>query len=230
MTTPANKAMLPVGETREAMFARIRSALSERVAAEDPKAPAVDATLVRLCEPTADLAARFEKQATAVGLHVRRVSESSIIAALAAILQGLSDCGVVLDVEDAKVAEWAEAALQAAGAARIGWEPEMALAAHFRADVSITDVDATIADSGSLVLSSGPERSRASHLLAPIHIAIVRTEQVHADHVDFWQHQAKATEAAATVLITGPSKTADIEGVLVTGVHGPGTVHVLLVD
>jgi L-lactate dehydrogenase complex protein LldG len=230
VSTSSGKADRQNGETREAMFARIHRALGARAVEGEPSAPTVDEALVRLCERTDDLIVRFQRQATAVGMRVQRVPEADVVPAIAALLRAPLGDSVVLDIDDAAVADWAEAALASAGATRIDWQGGDSLAAHFRADVAITDVDAAIAESGSLVLSSSRQRSRAAHLLVPVQVAIVRACRVWADQVEFWQHSHSTGNSAATVLVTGPSKTADIEGILVTGVHGPGTVHVLLVD
>ena len=93
----------------------------------------------------------------------------------------------------------------------------------------VTDVDAAIAESGSIVVSTSG-RIRNAWITPPIHIAIVRASQVVADLVDLFESRADALDAASTTVITGPSKTADIEGVLVTGVHGPAAVEIVLVD
>ena len=90
-------------------------------------------------------------------------------------------------------------------------------------------VDAAIAESGSLVVSTRG-RIRNAWITPPVHIAIVRASQVLADLVDLFERDHESLDAASTTIITGPSKTADIEGVLVTGVHGPGEVVVVLVD
>ncbi|MFZ9882430.1 MAG: LUD domain-containing protein, partial [Phycisphaerales bacterium] len=99
----------------------------------------------------------------------------------------------------------------------------------FDCEVGITDVDAAIAESGSLVVSTNG-RIRNAWVTPPIHIAIVRAAQVLADLVDLFELRPDAIDAASTTIITGPSKTADIEGVLVTGVHGPAAVEIVLVD
>lgn len=101
--------------------------------------------------------------------------------------------------------------------------------ALYAADAGLTDVAAAVAEDGSLVHASGSHHPRAAVLVPPRHVAVVRAEQIVPDLVDLYACGV-GTAAAATTVITGPSKTADIEGVLVTGVHGPGAVDVWVVD
>ena len=104
---------------------------------------------------------------------------------------------------------------------------------QFVVDVGITDVEAALAETGSIIISSGPHRSRGSYLAPPVHIALVHTSQILADLIDYFDGSNDPLDRpnrSATVLISGPSKTADIEGILITGVHGPGEVHVVLID
>jgi L-lactate utilization protein LutC len=102
----------------------------------------------------------------------------------------------------------------------------------FAADLGITGVDFLVAETGSVVLSSGPGEPRSYSLLPPVHIAVAERQQLVPDLFDLLTAQIRQENAMPSCLslITGPSKTGDIELRLVTGVHGPGEVHVILVD
>ena len=99
------------------------------------------------------------------------------------------------------------------------------------ADVGITSADYALADTGSLVMISGREESRLVSLLPPSHIAVVPVSHL-VDNLDALLRRLPqpAGITSSMVLITGPSRTADIEQILVRGVHGPGEITVVLVD
>jgi L-lactate dehydrogenase complex protein LldG len=103
----------------------------------------------------------------------------------------------------------------------------------FQADVGITGVDHLIAETGSIVLFTRPDQPRSSSLLQPFHIAVAARAQLLPDLFDLFNLQKEREGQgipACVSIITGPSKTGDIELKLVTGVHGPGEVHVVLID
>jgi L-lactate utilization protein LutC len=107
--------------------------------------------------------------------------------------------------------------------------PDAARDALFAADASVTEVADLIAETGSLVIAAGPHMTRSESLIVPLHIAIARPEQLVPDVFDLFERFSPTNMPASNlVLITGPSKTGDIEMKLVTGVHGPGEVHVLI--
>ncbi len=98
------------------------------------------------------------------------------------------------------------------------------------ADAGITSADYALADTGSLVSLSSPEEARLVSLLPPVHVAVVPRERLLTGLDElFTILPDPAAQAASMVIITGPSRTADIEQILVRGVHGPGQVHVVLV-
>jgi L-lactate utilization protein LutC len=94
----------------------------------------------------------------------------------------------------------------------------------------VTGADALIAQTGSIIVASGPGRGRLASLLPRVHVAIARRSAV-ADTLPalIGARPDLVTSGANFVCITGPSRTADIEHVLARGVHGPGEVHVILV-
>ncbi len=103
----------------------------------------------------------------------------------------------------------------------------------FAADIGISGVDCLVAETGSVVLHSGSIQPRSLSLLPPVHIAIAERNQVVADLFDLFpssQNESEQTLPSCITFITGPSKTGDIELKLVTGVHGPGEIHVILLE
>lgn len=101
--------------------------------------------------------------------------------------------------------------------------------------VGLTGADAALAATGSLVLCSGGGRFRAPSLLPPIHIAVVTAAQILPDLESWWAAQKAAgldriRQSSNIVVITGPSRTADIAMQLVMGMHGPGELHIVVLD
>ena len=93
-------------------------------------------------------------------------------------------------------------------------------------DLGITEADYLLPETGTLVLKSSHEKSRAVSLLPRIHLAIVRPEMLRAD-----MHQvfAEAKNDPYLVFITGPSRTADIELTVTLGVHGTKNLYLFMV-
>jgi len=100
----------------------------------------------------------------------------------------------------------------------------------FAADVGISGVDHLIGETGTLAVLTRPGEPRSASLLPPVHIAIAERSQLLPDLFDLFALLPRGEMPSCLTLITGPSKTGDIELRLVTGVHGPGEVHVIIVD
>jgi L-lactate utilization protein LutC len=98
------------------------------------------------------------------------------------------------------------------------------------ADVGITSADYALADTGTLVMLSSPREARMISLLPPAHIAVVPRARILTGLDELLSLVPNPAEATSSmVLITGPSRTADIEQILVRGVHGPGLLTVVVV-
>ncbi len=102
------------------------------------------------------------------------------------------------------------------------------------ADIGVTGVDYAIAETGTCVVSASNEVGRLVSLAPPMYIAVVGKGQVLPSLDELFTLQRKdfvdGNANSYTSLISGPSRSADIEYTLVTGVHGPGEVHLLLVE
>jgi L-lactate dehydrogenase complex protein LldG len=97
-----------------------------------------------------------------------------------------------------------------------------------RADLGLSGARAALAETGSVLVESGPKQSRLATLLPPIHVALVPSSCVVPD-IFAWAADRGPCLAASMTFVSGPSKTADIEMVLSIGVHGPKRFVALVV-
>lgn len=99
---------------------------------------------------------------------------------------------------------------------------------------AVTGAFAGVAETGTLVMASGPEAPITLNFLPENHIVVLRTSQVTGTYEEAWQRLrqvvGKGAMPRAVNMITGPSRTADIEQTIQLGAHGPRRLHVLLVD
>jgi L-lactate dehydrogenase complex protein LldF len=93
------------------------------------------------------------------------------------------------------------------------------------AQAGLTGALAGVADTGTLVLPGGPGRPLAASLLPEIHLAVLRERDIF-ENLQAALQLREIREASSVALVTGPSRTADIEMTLTIGVHGPREVHV----
>lgn len=209
------------------LFARLR------------RAP-VDAAPELLATPLAGLGAlpadavlvdAFRAAASRAGCQVTDVTVGDWAGGTVAVLRGADVKRVVVAPDDRTALDAAQSAVFTKACAAAGIEVTRATDDEtlFDVPVAVTGVLAGVAETGTLVCASGPDAARGVSLIPPTHIAIVAVEQLVADLADAFTLLEGQALPSNVNLITGPSKTADIEGVLITGVHGPGVVHVVLV-
>jgi L-lactate dehydrogenase complex protein LldG len=99
--------------------------------------------------------------------------------------------------------------------------------------VSVSRAQTGAAETGTLFLTSGPENPTTLNFLPETHIAVIRADDLVGSYEEAWNRlRAKYGEGELprTVnLISGPSRTADIEQTMVMGAHGPRRLHVIIV-
>jgi L-lactate dehydrogenase complex protein LldG len=103
--------------------------------------------------------------------------------------------------------------------------------------VSLQHGYAGVAETGTLVLPGGPDRPTTLNLLSETEIVVLRASRVVGPYEDVWDLLRSEIAAPAggmlprnVMLVTGPSRSADIESVLELGAHGPRRLHIVLID
>lgn len=98
-------------------------------------------------------------------------------------------------------------------------------------DCGVTGAGAGLAESGSVVLVHGEGRPRMASLVPEVHIALLPTDLIHRS-LAHWAHRHPNSlpGTANLVIVSGPSRTGDIELQLNLGVHGPRIVHIMLIE
>lgn len=102
-------------------------------------------------------------------------------------------------------------------------------------EVGLTPAVAGVAETGTLLLASGPETPTTLNFVPATHIVVLRRDQIVGAYEDAWDHLRANAEPAgsqprAANFITGPSRTGDIEQKIEIGVHGPLRLHIVIVE
>ena len=99
----------------------------------------------------------------------------------------------------------------------------------FESDLGVTGAQWAIAETGTLVLESESERHRLTSLVPPVHVCVLEAGNIRQTLGEILEILKSRLNRTIT-FITGASRTSDIELTLAIGVHGPGELHVILID
>ncbi len=162
---------------------------------------------------------RFVEELAAVGGRASRVRKAELSGSIIELLRNRSIDAVMMwdHVPNLEEAILAQSGIRVTKE----WDPGVT--------AGITGATAGIADTGTLVIPSGKGRALSSSLLPPIHIAVIEAAQI-VSSLEEALVQEELHLASATALVTGPSRTADIEMTLTIGVHGPKELIVYIVE
>jgi len=198
---------------RDQMLARVRGALGRSAKSGVAEPPPVR---LRIPENTLeDRVSEFAAALTALGGSVTVVK--NMAAAKSAVRSIIGDRSF---------------AVSSAGILKnLGLEANCSRGACSTAEFGVSSADFALADTGSLVFLSESRKSRLISLLPPRHIAVISREKIVSGLDElFTMVPEPAAHSSSMVIVTGPSRTADIEMRLVRGVHGPGDIHVMIVQ
>ena len=222
--------------TREETLTRIRQSLQTGVL------PAAQGNGQRTAEVTeidrAALIASFVREAQAGGTEVFQPATSDEAAeTLIDLLKQTGQQAITWSDEDLPIGSIRELLFRAGITRHVpdfARDPMMRRQTWQNLDgirVGLTGALAGLADTGSIVVQSGPHRARAASLLPETHIALLSSDRLYPSMSTFFAaHPAKqlAENSSNLVFITGPSRTADIEMIITRGVHGPKRLCVVL--
>lgn len=222
--------------TKEAFLDLVRRRMNKRPATPHPgrRPGTVSAAGDEAEAGGMHLIEEFRRELTAVGGHAEHVHHPDELRThLEALRRGLNLEKMVRDedgsFEQQNYGPWLQA-IEAAGFQSVPLNADRpAIAA---ADVGITLADWGIANTGSIVLAAAPGRPRFVSLLPPVHIALLPVSRLVRSRATVFARlsddKAEIPVPSNISIITGPSRTADIESDLSIGVHGPGRVHVFM--
>jgi L-lactate dehydrogenase complex protein LldF len=187
--------------------------IRQEVLPVDVQPAAVEAVAAVPETPQEPLAERFTHELEAVGGKVSRVTRAGIPARLRSLLQEKGIERVQADRYAASYLDGIAHALQPDPGIRAG----------------VTGALCGIAESGSLVLTGNPESPLTASLVPEMHVALLPGSALVAT-LEQALRRPEVRQASAAAIVTGPSRTADIEMTLTIGVHGPGELHIFLID
>jgi L-lactate dehydrogenase complex protein LldG len=218
---------MDTSESRRAILDRVRRAQHRDAAGSAGEREAIEEWIARRAvgpQPTvgADRVAHFETQAARMSTTTERVAAwSDVPAAIARYLDahGLGRRAVCWNTLAGL--DWVGAGLQLEARRPNGDDL-----------VGISGVFAAIAETGTLMMLSGPDTPASMHLLPETHVAVVPAERILAHYEDGFAlaRRERGQLPRATNLVSGPSRTGDIEQTIVLGAHGPYRVHVVIVE
>lgn len=187
----------------------VQNVEEKTVPLQENRKPSETATL----SSSKSLSDQFIEELTVLGGHAYTVSGKGITARLAEFLKSRSIDQILVDDDGARFVT---------GISTI-WGPDPAVRA------GITGALAGIAQTGSLLLISGAGQTLTASLIPEVHVVVLKASRILPTLADALAKPEIRT-ASAGVVITGPSRTADIEMTLTIGVHGPSELHVFLID
>jgi len=115
----------------------------------------------------------------------------------------------------------------AANAAAVGFQVHRGVTPTMKG-AEVSEAIYGLADTGSVVLAAAPDEPRARSLLPEVHVTLLHEDLILPGLDELFAALGEDLPSALAI-VTGPSRSADIEQKLAVGVHGPGEVHVVLV-
>jgi len=229
-----------MSDARSDILSAVKSALRKAGVREKADSTVVVSPSQRLGEPRANLIPARGRLGTKarVDLFIREAEQASATVARVSSLSG-----VPREVARFLAKNNLPMTLKVApgiSEPAIPWTRETLLSVEEgRADgsesASVSRAFAGIAETGTLVMLSGPDNPTTLNFLPPTHVVVISASEIVGDYEESWKSLREKGQQGrfmprAVNWITGPSRTADIEQTLLMGAHGPQRLHIVIVD
>jgi L-lactate dehydrogenase complex protein LldG len=217
-----------VNQANYSVLERVRASLG-RSGETPPAPPEIPDRVARLVPRDANLVEVFTKNATAMHMLVQRVTQDELTTRLVEFLLGRQIKKLAMPGGELLEQLGVYDALRADGFDVRLWRDITLDELYDGYECGLTDVNYAVAETGMLVIKPTAAHGRALTLVPMHHVAVVRQKNILADQIDLMETIATDPQRHNWILIAGPSKTADIEMNVVTGVHGPNVVQTFIV-
>jgi L-lactate dehydrogenase complex protein LldG len=203
---------------------RVRKALGRTgPLATPPIPPAIDEPMARLVYSEIGLPELFQKRAIDMKMLVEMVRVDVVGEKVIQFLRERGCKSAMLSDTPLLAKLRINDALNNAGIFARNWK-DLTADQTYDIDAGVTEADYAVAETGTLVIRHRPEHGRLLTLVPFVHVAIIEPRIFVPDLIDLFERLARDGTGSGVTLISGPSKTADIEMNTVTGVHGPNVV------
>ena len=220
-------------DSREKILRRIREALSVKAPARhlthtchSGEAHSATDWLPPVPETTDGLVALFEKNSTDLKTEIRHCADAAAVASELASLARENGWRSVASHSF----EAGNAAVQSLGLPVVPTDRDYKTSDLEKCDAGISGCDCLVAQTGGIMVTAASAGGRALSVLPPHHIVIASRSQLVGNLSDAFALLRKSGVPAFVSFITGPSRTGDIERILVLGAHGPKKLTVLLIE
>ena len=195
-----------------------------------PSAPEIDQPITRLVHSDIGLPELFVKRAQDQHMSAMIVAPAMAIMQVIEFLRVNRCRKIVLPDSDLLFDLGVPEGLREAGFEFRRWSQITLDELYDGFDCALTDATYAVAETGSLVIRPSAQHGRALSLVPMHHVAIIKAARILPDLVDLFERLAEEGAGQNVIIISGPSKTADIEMNVVTGVHGPNVVQAIILQ
>ena len=215
-------------ESSNPVMDRVRRALGRTAPLDSvPNPPAIDEPITRLVHMDVGLPELFAKRAEEMKMETEFCIIDELVENLTGYLRSKNLKRIMISATPMFQKLALAEVLQRAGFDAKYWS-EITLDESYDFDCAITDTTYAVAEIGGLVIKTTAAHGRALTLVPMYHVVVVEPKNFLPDMVDLFEKLGREGVGPYVVMITGPSKTADIEMNVVTGVHGPNVVKAFI--